>query len=182
MAVAQLTAGRVKALRPRKTARDVRDASLKVFGIRVQQHSPKRNSPFAISIVAEFGSASGPAFSRQWTMSISPFLDAIGLEVTVCDADAVLGPCWGNSSRADSLVPVPPNACHTHSRVTVVHPSWSGLFHLVRRRATRWTTFGRVHPSIQGASRGQAISTGRFPEVSQADGCAVRHLSLLTSL
>ena len=97
----------------------------------VQQHSPKRNSPFAISIVAEFGSASGPAFSRQWTMSISPFLDAIGLEVTVCDADAVLGPCWGNSSRADSLVPVPPNACHTHSRVTVVHPSWSGLFHLV---------------------------------------------------
>lgn len=35
MATAQLSQARVEALRPRKASRDVRDASLKGFGVRV---------------------------------------------------------------------------------------------------------------------------------------------------
>ena len=42
MATARLTEGRIKALRPRKTAQDVRDASLKGFGIRVYPTGRKR--------------------------------------------------------------------------------------------------------------------------------------------
>ena len=42
MATARLTEGRVKALRPRKIVQDVRDASLKGFGIRVYPTGRKR--------------------------------------------------------------------------------------------------------------------------------------------
>ena len=42
MATARLTEGRIKAFRPRKTVQDVRDASLKGFGIRVYPTGRKR--------------------------------------------------------------------------------------------------------------------------------------------
>ena len=42
MATARLTEGRIKALRPRKTVQDVRDAGLKGFGIRVYPTGRKR--------------------------------------------------------------------------------------------------------------------------------------------
>ena len=42
MATARLTEGRIKALRPRKTVQDIRDASLKGFGIRVYPTGRKR--------------------------------------------------------------------------------------------------------------------------------------------
>ena len=42
MATARLTEGRVKALRPRKTVQDIRDTSLKGFGIRVYPTGRKR--------------------------------------------------------------------------------------------------------------------------------------------
>ena len=42
MAATHLTEGRIKALRPRKTTRDIRDASLKGFGVRVYPSGRKR--------------------------------------------------------------------------------------------------------------------------------------------
>ena len=42
MATAQLTEGRVRALRQRKTVQDVRDVSLKGFGIRIYPIGRKR--------------------------------------------------------------------------------------------------------------------------------------------
>ena len=42
MAATHLTEGRVKALRPRKTTRDIRDANLKGFGVRVYPSGRKR--------------------------------------------------------------------------------------------------------------------------------------------
>lgn len=42
MAATHLTEGRIRALRPRKAAHDIRDASLKGFGVRVYPNGRKR--------------------------------------------------------------------------------------------------------------------------------------------
>ena len=75
MAAPQLTEARIKALRPRKTARDIRDASLKGFGVRVypsghrrcvihSRHDGRRIRKIAGGMMAEAAETVGAVLGR----------------------------------------------------------------------------------------------------------------------